>query len=61
MGEGLFKDIGLRRGTIITTINGKKVNNSADVRSAIGGGESSLKTIEGYSPDGRFFSYRFGN
>ena len=61
LGEGLFKDIGLRRGTIITTINGKKVNNSADVRSAIGGGESSLKTIEGYSPDGRFFSYRFGN
>lgn len=61
LGEGLFKDIGLRRGTIITTINGKKVNNSADVRSAIGGGESSLKTIEGYTPDGRFFSYRFGN
>lgn len=61
LGEGLFKDIGLRSGTIITTINGKKVNNSADVRSAIGGGESSLKTIEGYSPDGRFFSYRFGN
>lgn len=61
LGEGLFKDIGLRSGTIITTINGKKVNNSADVRSAIGGGESSLKTIEGYTPDGRFFSYRFGN
>lgn len=61
LGEGLFQDIGLRRGTIITTINGKKVNNSADVRSAIGSSESSLKTIEGYAPDGRFFSYRFGN
>lgn len=61
LGEGLFQDIGLRRGTIITTINGKKVNNSADVRSATSGNESSLKTIEGYSPDGRFFSYRFGN
>ncbi len=61
LGEGLFQDIGLRRGTIITTINGKKVNNSADVKSATGSDESSLKTIEGYSPDGRFFSYRFGN
>lgn len=61
LGEGLFQDIGLRRGTIITTINGKKVNNSADVKSATGDDESSLKTIEGYSPDGRFFSYRFGN
>ena len=61
LNDGLFKDIGLRRGTIITTINGKKVNNSSDVKSATGGNESSLKTIEGYFPDGRFFSYRFGN
>lgn len=61
LNDGLFRDLGLRKGTIITNINGKKVTNSADVRSATDNNERSLKTIEGYSPEGRYFSYKFGN
>jgi len=61
LNDGLFRDLGLRRGTIITSINGKKLANSADVRDATNNNERSLKTIEGYSPEGRFFSYKFGN
>jgi serine protease Do len=59
--DGLFKDMGLKKGTIIVSINGKKLNNSGDVRQAAGSSEKSLKTIEGVTPDGRYFNYRFGN
>jgi len=61
LNDGLFRDLGLRRGTIITSINGKKVSNSADVKDATNNNERSLKTIEGYSPEGIEFSYRWGN
>jgi Do/DeqQ family serine protease len=56
--DGLFKDIGLRKGTIILSINGKKLNTSSDVRQAVGTSEKSLKTIEGVTPDGRHFEFR---
>ncbi len=56
--DGLFKDIGLRKGTIILSINGKKMNTSSDVRQAVGTSEKSLKTIEGVTPDGRHFEFR---
>jgi len=59
--DGLFRDLGLRRGTIITFINGKKVENTADVRNAISSNQRSLKSVEGYTPDGRRFSYSFSN
>jgi serine protease Do len=59
--DGLFKDMGLRRGTIIVSVNGKKVNTAQDVRDAAGSSEKSLKSIEGITSDGRYFNYRFGN
>jgi serine protease Do len=59
--DGLFKDMGFRKGTIIVSINGKKLNTSSDVRQAAGTSEKSLKTIEGVTSDGRYFNYKFGN
>lgn len=60
LNDGRFKDMGLRKGTILLNINGKKVNNAEEVRQATNGGNN-LKNIEGLQSDGTFFSYRFGN
>jgi len=57
--EGLFRDIGLRRGTVILRINDRKVNSSEDIRSATNNNEKSLKSIQGIAPDGRMFNYQF--
>jgi len=59
--DGLFRDLGLRRGTIITTINNKKVNSADDVRSAAGSNERSFKSVAGVTPEGRQFHYQYGN
>jgi serine protease Do len=59
--DGLFKDMGLKRGTIILRINDKKVNNTDEIRQATNNSERSLKSIEGITSDGRIFNYRFGN
>ena len=58
IGEGRLRDIGLRRGNIILSINGKKILNPADARQAAGNG---LKSIEGIQSDGTMFSYQFRN
>ncbi len=58
--EGVFKDMGLKKGTIIIRINDEKVNNSDDIRKATNNSERSLKSIEGITSNGRLFSYRFG-
>lgn len=58
--EGKFREIGIRKGYVITSVNGKKVNNASDVREVTSGGKS-LKSIEGYQEDGTFFTFRFGN
>lgn len=60
LNDGWFKDQGLRKGTVIININGKKINSSDDVRSAAGNNEKSLKSIEGITTDGRYFNYKFG-
>jgi serine protease Do len=60
LNDGKFKDLGIRKGYIILSINGKKVKNAADVRSATNE-ESSLKSIEGVQSDGTIFSYSFRN
>jgi serine protease Do len=60
VGEGLFRDMGLKKGTIVTRVNDEKVNSSEDIREATNNSERSLKSIEGIGPDGRLFSYRFG-
>jgi len=57
--EGLFRDLGLRRGTIILRVNDKKINNTEDIRSATNNNEKSLKSIQGIAPDGRMFNYQF--
>lgn len=58
--EGWFKDQGLRKGTIILTVNGKKVNSAEEVRQATNNNEKSIKSIEGITIDGRIFNYKFG-
>jgi S1-C subfamily serine protease len=60
LNDGVFKDMGLKKGTVITAINGKKVNNTEDVKAAVNYSEKSLKSIEGVTSDGRNFTYRFG-
>jgi len=59
--DGLFKDMGLKRGTVILKINDKKVNNTDEIRQATNNSERSLKSIDGITSDGRIFNYRFGN
>ena len=58
--DGKFKDWGLKKGTIIMSVNGKKVDNSDDVRKMTNN-ENSLRTIEGYQPDGTHFNVQYGN
>ncbi|MGA2407639.1 MAG: Do family serine endopeptidase [Bacteroidales bacterium] len=57
--EGKFKDIGMTRGYIILSVNGKKVKTPADVREFTNN-EKSLKLIGGIQPDGTIFNYQFG-
>jgi serine protease Do len=59
--DGLFKDMGLRKGTIILSVNNKDVNTADDVRQATGNNEKALKSIEVITPDGRKITIRYGN
>lgn len=60
-GDGWFREQGLRKGTVIVNINGKKINSAEDIRQAAGNSEKSFKSIEGFMPDGRYFNFKFGN
>ena len=60
VGDGKLKDIGIKTGTIISTINGKKVDNASDIREATSDGEF-LSSIDGIQPNGTYFSYQFRN
>ena len=60
VGEGRLKDLGIKNGTIISTINGKKVNNASEIREATSDGEI-LSSIDGIQPNGTYFSYQFRN
>jgi Do/DeqQ family serine protease len=60
LNEGKFKDIGMARGYIILTVNGKKVKTAADVRE-FSNNEKTLKSIGGIQPDGTILNYQFGN
>jgi len=59
--DGLFRDLGLRKGAIILSINGKELNNADDVKQALGASVKSLKSIEGITSDGREFHFQYGN
>jgi serine protease Do len=60
LGEGKFKDIGMSKGYIILSVNGRKVKSPADVRQFTDG-EKTLKSIGGIQPDGTILNYQFGN
>ncbi len=60
VGNGKLKELGIRKGTIISTINGKRVNNVSDIKEASSDGEF-LSSIDGVQPDGTYFSYHFRN
>jgi len=58
--DGKFKDIGMPRGYIILSVNGKKVKNASEVRQFTNN-EKLLKSIGGIQPDGTILNYQFGN
>ena len=60
VGAGRFKDIGILKGFIVTTVNGKKVNNASEIRTATAN-ERTLNSIEGIQANGTFFNFQFRN
>jgi Do/DeqQ family serine protease len=59
-GKGRFGDLGMQKGFIILSINGKRVEKPADVRQ-YSSNETNLKAIGGIQPDGTVLNYQFGN
>jgi serine protease Do len=57
--EGRFKELGIKKGYIIVSVNGKKVNSSSDVKDFTNNGQS-LSSIEGYQLNGTFFRFQSG-
>lgn len=60
LNNGRFKDIGIKKGYIILSVNGKRVKSASDIRSATDNA-SNLNSIEGIQSNGTFFSYSFRN
>lgn len=58
--EGKFRDLGIKRGYIILSINGKKVKSPADIKQFSNNG-SSLKLISLIQPDGTILTLQLGN
>jgi Do/DeqQ family serine protease len=58
IGDGRLKDIGVRRGDVITEMNGKSVNKLSDIRDATNNG-TELKSIYGIQSNGTEFRYVF--
>ncbi len=56
LNDGKFKDLGIKKGYIILSVNGKKVKTASEVRQATDN-ETILKSIEGIQTDGTIFSY----
>jgi S1-C subfamily serine protease len=59
LNNGRFKDIGMPKGYIILTVNGKKVRTPSEVRQFTNN-EKTLKSIGGIQPDGQIMKYQFG-
>ena len=57
LNNGRFKDIGIGKGSIILSVNGRRVKNASEVRQATDD-ETDLRTIEGIQSNGTFFSYQ---
>ena len=58
--EGKFRDLGIKRGYIILSINGKKVKSPADIKQFSNNG-SSLKLISLIQSDGTILTLQLGN
>jgi Do/DeqQ family serine protease len=58
VGEGRLRDLGIRRGDIVTAINGKEINTLADIRRVTDNG-SELTSIFGIQANGTEFRYIF--
>lgn len=60
LNDGKFKDLQMKRGYVIVSVNGKKVKSAADVKQFTNDG-TTLKSIGGIQSDGTIFSYQFGD
>ena len=58
LNDGRFKDLGIRKGYIILTINGKKVRSASEIRDLTDDGQN-LTSLEGIQSNGTYFSYQF--
>jgi serine protease Do len=58
LNDGRFKDLGIKKGYIILTINSKKVKAASDIKEITKNGQS-LTSIEGIQSNGTYFSYQF--
>lgn len=56
---GFFDEVGIPQGMIITTINGKAVNDSEDVDAALASRTNNMIRISGVAPDGSNVIYNF--
>jgi type II secretory pathway component PulC len=56
----MFKDLGLKDGYIILSINGRKIRNTSEINQILKN-ESDLNSIEGIQPNGTMFSFSFRN
>lgn len=60
LNDGRFRDLGMQKGYIIVSVNGKKVNSAADVKEFTNNGQS-LTSIAGYQSNGYRFSFEISN
>jgi len=58
--DGKFKDIGIKRGYVVLSVNGKKVKSADDVKQFSSNG-SSLKSMSVIQSDGTLLTLQFGN
>ncbi|HEY0896649.1 MAG TPA: hypothetical protein VGE15_08885, partial [Sphingobacteriaceae bacterium] len=56
---GFFDEVGIPQGMIITTINGKPVNDNEDIDAALADRTNNMIRIAGVAPDGSNVIYNF--
>jgi serine protease Do len=59
LNDGRIKDLGIRKGDIVLSVNGKKVKSAAEVRE-VTNNEQSLRSVEGIQSNGTPFRIQFG-
>ncbi|MBD1397696.1 trypsin-like peptidase domain-containing protein [Pontibacter sp. JH31] len=56
---GFFDSAGIPEGTVITRVNGRLVNNLADISKALAASRSGMVRLDGITPDGTAFVFNF--